>query len=65
MSNLAPPLFVGGRPTDYGAPMTELALTDGGIETVLLFREGFELPCFASFPLLEEERCRFALRRYF
>ncbi len=45
--------------------MTELALTDGGIETVLLFRDGFELPCFASFPLLEEDRGRVALRRYF
>lgn len=45
--------------------MAELALTDGGIETVLLFRDGFELPCFASFPLLHEERGRAALRRYF
>jgi len=42
-----------------------LALTDGGIETTLLFHEGFDLPCFASFPLLEEERGRAALRRYF
>lgn len=42
-----------------------LALTDGGIETVLLFREGFELPCFAAFPLLADERGRAAIRRYF
>ncbi len=42
-----------------------VALTDGGIETVLLYHEGFELPCFASFPLLEHERGRAALRRYF
>lgn len=42
-----------------------VALTDGGIETVLLFHEGFDLPCFASFPLLEQERGRTALRRYF
>ena len=42
-----------------------IALTDGGIETTLLFHEGFELPCFASFPLLEQERGRAALRRYF
>ena len=41
-----------------------LVLTDGGIETVLLFHEGFELPCFASFPLLEHDRGRAALRRY-
>lgn len=42
-----------------------VALTDGGIETVLLFKEGFDLPCFASFPLLGEDRGREALRRYF
>jgi homocysteine S-methyltransferase len=42
-----------------------VTLTDGGIETVLLFNEGFDLPCFASFPLLEQERGRDALRRYF
>ena len=42
-----------------------VAMTDGGIETVLLFRDGFELPCFASFPLLADERGRAALRRYF
>ncbi len=45
--------------------MADIALTDGGIETVLVFKDGFELPCFASFPLLREERGRFALRRYF
>jgi homocysteine S-methyltransferase len=42
-----------------------LTLTDGGIETVLLFREGFDLPCFAAFPLLDHEHGRAALRRYF
>lgn len=42
-----------------------MALTDGGIETVLLFHEGLDLPCFASFPLLEQESGRAALRRYF
>lgn len=42
-----------------------VALTDGGIETVLLFKEGFDLPCFAAFPLLEQEAGRAALRRYF
>jgi S-methylmethionine-dependent homocysteine/selenocysteine methylase len=42
-----------------------MALTDGGIETALLFREGFDLPCFASFPLLGDARGRAALRRYF
>jgi homocysteine S-methyltransferase len=42
-----------------------LALTDGGMETILLFHEGFELPWFAAFPLLGEARGRAALRRYF
>lgn len=39
--------------------------TDGGMETWLVFDEGFELPCFASFPLLESERGRDALSRYY
>lgn len=42
-----------------------MALTDGGMETSLLFHEGLELPCFASFPLLGEVRARAAVRRYF
>lgn len=42
-----------------------LALTDGGIETELIFRHGFDLPAFASFPLLEDEAGREALRSYF
>jgi homocysteine S-methyltransferase len=42
-----------------------MELTDGGIETHLLFHAGFELPCFASFPLLGETRGRAALRDYF
>jgi S-methylmethionine-dependent homocysteine/selenocysteine methylase len=42
-----------------------MALTDGGMETVLLFHEGFDLPCFASFPLLADEHGRAAVRRYF
>jgi len=43
----------------------DLVVTDGGVETVLLFKEGFELPCFASFPLLDGERGRAALRDYY
>jgi S-methylmethionine-dependent homocysteine/selenocysteine methylase len=42
-----------------------VAFTDGGLETVLLFHEGFELPCFAAFPLLGDERGRAALTEYF
>src|SRR3954451_16821185 len=44
---------------------TGLAVADGGLETTLLFHDGLELPCFAAFPLLEDERGREALRRYF
>jgi homocysteine S-methyltransferase len=44
---------------------TGLAVADGGLETTLLFHDGLELPCFAAFPLLEDERGRAALRRYF
>ena len=40
-------------------------LTDGGLETTLVFIDGFDLPCFASFPLLEREDGRAALTRYF
>ena len=28
-------------------------LTDGGLETVLVFLDRMELPCFAAFPLIE------------
>jgi len=45
--------------------MTRLALTDGGIETSLIFKEGFELPCFAAFPLIATDAGRAGLRRYF
>jgi S-methylmethionine-dependent homocysteine/selenocysteine methylase len=42
-----------------------LFLTDGGLETTLIFHEGFDLPCFAAFVLLDSERGRNALRDYF
>ena len=42
-----------------------IAMTDGGLETTLLFHDGFELPCFAAFPLLADSAGRDALRRYF
>jgi S-methylmethionine-dependent homocysteine/selenocysteine methylase len=40
-------------------------LTDGGIETTLIFKYGLDLPCFASFPLLDTPDGLTALRRYF
>jgi S-methylmethionine-dependent homocysteine/selenocysteine methylase len=42
-----------------------LFLTDGGLETTLIYHEGFELPLFAAFTLLDSERGRAALRAYF
>lgn len=40
-------------------------LTDGGIETTLIFHEGQELPHFAAFHLFGTERGTEALRKYF
>jgi len=40
-------------------------ITDGGMETTLIHREGFELPFFAAFVLLDDERGVEALRSYF
>ncbi len=42
-----------------------LFLADGGIETTLIFHEGWDLPMNAAFVLLENERGRAALRAYF
>jgi len=42
-----------------------MKLTDGGIETVLIFDEGIELPCFAAFDLLRTAEGTEALRAYF
>lgn len=40
-------------------------ITDGGMETDLIFNRGLELPHFASFVLLDDEDGREALRSYF
>ena len=40
-------------------------LTDGGIETTLIFLEGQELPDFAAFHLLKTRNGEAALRKYF
>lgn len=42
-----------------------LFLTDGGIETFLVFQRGIDLTEFAAFPLLEEESGREELRNYY
>ena len=40
-------------------------LSDGGLETVLIFHDGLDLPYFAAFTLLKDETGREALRRYY
>ncbi len=42
-----------------------LFLTDGGLETTLIFHEGLELPDFAAFHLLKTPEGEAALRKYF
>jgi S-methylmethionine-dependent homocysteine/selenocysteine methylase len=53
----------------YHADLPQLSgdpfLTDGGLETTLVFLKGVELPCFAAFPLLRNEAGRKHLREYF
>jgi len=42
-----------------------LFLTDGGIETTLIFHEGLELPYFAAFHLLRHDAGQAALDKYY
>jgi len=55
--------------TQYRHALPQLAgglfLTDGGIETTLIFHDGIPLRDFAAFELLEDSRGLEALRRYF
>ncbi len=43
----------------------ELFLTDGGLETTLIFHDGLELPDFAAFLMLKDAAGAAALRAYF
>ena len=43
----------------------DLFLTDGGIETTLIFHDGLDLPEFAAFPLLDDTKGRATLDAYF
>jgi S-methylmethionine-dependent homocysteine/selenocysteine methylase len=42
-----------------------LFLTDGGLETTLIFHNGFELPLFAAFDLLKHDKGRKAIADYY
>jgi S-methylmethionine-dependent homocysteine/selenocysteine methylase len=44
------------------APLT---ITDGGLETTLVYEHGIELPDFAAFPLLDTEAGRTSLAAYY
>jgi S-methylmethionine-dependent homocysteine/selenocysteine methylase len=43
----------------------KLFLTDAGLETILVFHDGVDLPCFASFPLLGNDKGQQRLRDYY
>jgi S-methylmethionine-dependent homocysteine/selenocysteine methylase len=43
----------------------DLFLTDGGLETTLVFLEGFDLPSFAAFDLLKDEKGYTGIRNYY
>ena len=47
------------------APDTTLRISDAGMETVLIFEHGFDLPEFAAFPLLDRPEGRAALVDYY
>ncbi|MGE0640586.1 MAG: homocysteine S-methyltransferase family protein [Thermoanaerobaculia bacterium] len=55
--------------TSYRTELPQLSdrlfLTDGGIETTLIFQDGMELPDFAAFVLLSSPVGEIALTRYF
>ena len=40
-------------------------LTDGGMETTLIFHDGIDLPCFAAFTLLKTRTARDRMRAYY
>lgn len=40
-------------------------LTDGGLETTLIFHEGYDLPYFAAFDLIRSREGKATLRKYF
>jgi homocysteine S-methyltransferase len=56
-------------PGQHSASLTRrpdrLLVTDGGLETTLVFHDGIDLPEFASFTLLDDSAGRAALRRYY
>jgi len=50
---------------DFSKLSGDTLLTDGGLETTLVYHEGIDLPHFAAFPLVDSAEGRAALRRYY
>lgn len=55
------PRYRDALPQLTGAPF----LTDGGVETTLVFHHGLDLPCFAAFPLIEDATGRAIFDEWF
>jgi homocysteine S-methyltransferase len=53
------------RRTELPQLKGDLFLTDGGLETTLIFHRGLDLPEFAAFDLLKDEEGIEELRRYY
>lgn len=51
--------------TNLPNAISDLFLTDGGLETTLVFLEGYELPYFAAFDLLKDEKGYHAIKDYY
>jgi homocysteine S-methyltransferase len=43
----------------------DVFLTDSGLETTLIFRDGYDLPAFAAFPLLDTDEGRARMADYY
>lgn len=53
------------KPNKSARPDGRLILTDGGIETTLIFEEGWSLPLGEAFTLLDSQKGLTALREYY
>lgn len=55
--------------TRYRRDLPQLArrlfLTDGGLETTLVFHKGIDLPCFAAFDLMRDREGRALIADYY
>lgn len=44
---------------------SSIFISDGGLETTLVFQDGIDLPCFAAFDLLKDEQGKKILKAYY